>query len=286
MTYVDDAFARLKHNLEITKTEESLASSRQRAIPEHLDGYWTIECHFLEGSYRRDTKTKPLKDVDIFVVLDPDGDEAHFANEPPLNILDDAKRVLSLKWEVVFVDRMAAIVSYGDDVASFEVVPAFPRAAGGYLIPDTKRNTWLPTDPNVHNDISTQKNKECQGKFVPLVKMLKGTNRELGEPVSPSFLLEVMAWDIVSPPFGRYQDELQVILATAAERIHEAWPDPAGIGPDVNIEMSASEASSAASALADAAEIASHAVWLEDDGQERAAVEEWRKLFGSRMPRP
>ena len=28
------------------------------------------------------------------------------------------------------------------------------------------------------------------------------------------------------------------------------------------------------------------AVWLEDDGQEREAVEEWRKLFNWRMPRP
>ena len=56
------------------------------------------------------------------------------------------RRVLSLKWEGVTVDRMAAIVSYGDDVASFEVVTAFRRAKGGFLIPDTQRGIGsLPT---------------------------------------------------------------------------------------------------------------------------------------------
>ena len=54
--------------------------------------------------------------------------------------------------------------------------------------------------------------------------MIKGINRELGEPVSPSFLLEVMAHALVKEPFGRYQDEIRWFLATAAER--SATPGP------------------------------------------------------------
>jgi hypothetical protein len=50
--------------------------------------------------------------------------------------------------------------------------------------------------------------------------------------------------------------------------------------------MTANERKGARLALEEAAAIAAHAVWLEDDGQERAAVEEWRKLFDWRMPRP
>lgn len=286
MGYVDDAFANLKKELEITDTEASLASDRQIAIRGHLDLHWDIETDFLEGSYRRETKTKPLKDVDIFVVLKSSGAQGHFKDEAPLHVLEDLHRVLELKWANVEIDRMAAVVRYGDAVASFEIVPAFTHGDGGFCIPDTKRGEWIRTDPNVHNDLSTQKNKECQEKFVPLAKMIKGANRELGEPVSPSFLLEVMAWDIVTPPFGRYQDEMVVFLATAADRLREPWPDPASVGPDVNEEMTAGEIATAEQALAGASEIASRAVWLEDDGQERAAVEEWRKLFGSRMPRP
>lgn len=62
--------------------------------------------------------------------------------------------------------------------------------------------------------------------------------------------------------------------------------DPVGLGPDVNAEMTATQESQARHTLGDAAAIAEHAVWLGDDGQDRAAVEEWRRLFGSRMPRP
>jgi hypothetical protein len=95
-----------------------------------------------------------------------------------------------------------------------------------------------------------------------------------------------MAQGIVKPPFGCYQDEIVLFLATAAEQIHDPWPDPAGVGPDVNSIMTTADKHAAADALRGALAIAEAAVELEDDGQERAAVEQWRRLFGTRMPRP
>jgi len=71
-----------------------------------------------------------------------------------------------------------------------------------------------------------------------------------------------------------------------AERIDEQWDDPAGLGGDVNTIMSRSQKLAAAAALRDAQIIAERAVDLEDDGQERAAYDEWKKLFGNRMTRP
>jgi hypothetical protein len=123
---------------------------------------------------------------------------------------------------------------------------------------------------------------------VPFVKMIKAINRNFEEPISPSFLLEVMVQDYAgnSRSFGRYQDEIAWFLATAAEQITDDWADPAKIGPTVNGTMSAAERRSAAETLADWQRIAEKAVRLEDAGQERAAVEEWRNLFGWRMPRP
>ena len=114
--------------------------------------------------------------------------------------------------------------------------------------------------------------------------MLKAINRVFGDPVTPSFLIEVMAQDLVKEPFGRYQDEVRWFLASASEGVADSWPDPAGLGPDVNT-MTSSERSQAAKTLEDALELAEQAIRLEDDGQERAAVEEWRRLFSWRMPR-
>jgi hypothetical protein len=288
MGYVDDAFLMLKHNLEITQTESDLAQARHTNIREYIRAQWVIDDDFLTGSYRRDTKTKKLKDVDIFVVIDDDGPQGVYRDRSPGQVLDALCRLLQGRWPDAYRDGMAIVIPYGsdDDIMSMEVVPAFHRDGGGYHIPNPVAGDWIATDPKKHGEASTAKNKECDDKYVPFVKMIKAINRELGEPVSPSFLLEVMAMGIVKPPFGRYQDEIVLFLATAIEQIHNAWPDPAGVGPDVNSIMSPAEKYAAAEALRGAQAIAETAVDLEDDGQERAAVERWRKLFGRRMPRP
>jgi hypothetical protein len=285
---VDDAFANLKSNLEITPTESKQAQNRHTNIREFLRGRWDVENDFLEGSYKRDTKTKRLKDVDIFLVLKADGAQGPYRQRPSRELVDALCVLLQERWPNAFVDGMAVVIPFGSDdaVMSMEVVPAFERAGSGYVIPDPANDGWISTDPAKHQEACVAKNAACDGKFVPFVKMVKAINREMGEPVSPSFLLEVMAMTIVKPKFGRYQDELVLFLATAAERIYEAWPDPAGIGPDVNALMSKVEKDAAAAALREAQAIAETAVDLEDDQQERAAVEEWRKIFGNRMTRP
>lgn len=288
MGYIDDAFANLKHNLEITQTEQNLAKARHEAIRDFVRSHWDLADDFLTGSYRRDTKTKKLKDIDIFVVLDADGAQAGFRNQSPIQVINALETLLRQKWSGATRDGMAIVVPYGpdDDVMSIDVVPAFKRAEGGYYIPNPSAGDWLATNPKRHHELSIDKNADCDGKYVPFVKMIKGINRELGEPVSPSFLLEVMAQSLVKPPIGRYQDEIVLFLATAAERIGDQWPDPAGLGGDVNAVMNMTQKLIAANSLNQARAIAERAVDLEDDGQDRAAYDEWKKLFGNRMTKP
>lgn len=285
MSYVDDAFANLRSQLEITKTESELAQRRHKEIRDHVATEWELEDDFLTGSYRRHTKTKKLKDVDIFVVVKRDGAQGHLRADGPSAVLRELKRVLDKKYDSVVIDRMACTIDFGsEEIVSFDVVPAFKRKGGGYEIPDTQTD-WIATNPKLHHELTSAKNNACDEKWVPFVKMVKGANRELGEPVEPSFLLEVMALDLVQEPFGRFQDELVFFFATAADELDRDWPDPANLGPDVNV-MNGSKRATARTALLDAQQIAERAVWLEDNAQERGVVEEWRKLFGWRMPRP
>jgi hypothetical protein len=288
MGYVDDAFLNLKTNLEITRTEQGTAVRRHTGIRGYVTSRWDLIDDFLTGSYRRDTKTKKLKDIDIFIVIDPEGAQAGYRTRSPAEVLNALETLLADRWPDAHRDGMAVVIRYGEDdeVMSIDVVPAFDRQGGGYFIPDPAAGTWIATNPKRHHELSVAKNADCGGKFVPFVKMIKGINRELGEPVSPSFLLEVMAHELVKAPFGRYQDEIVLFLATAADRLHERWDDPAGLGGDVNTVMTPSEKLTATGTLRGAQLTAERAVDLEDDGQERAAFDEWKKLFGNRMTRP
>lgn len=289
MSYVSEAFDNLKSNLEITTTEQRLASNRREAIYDHVGTKWDIATAFLTGSYDRHTKTKKLKDVDIFVVIDHDGDQAALSEQGPSAALTQLRGVLEEKYPGrVTIDGPACVISFGSDeeILSFEVVPAFERSGGGYHIPDNASRQWMATDPTKHADATTAKNKACDGKWVPFIKMVKGINREAGEPVEPSFLLEVMALDIVREPFGRYQDEIVTFLASAADQIVNDWPDPAQLGPAVNRQVPAWDRQRAADQCRDWQHTAEVAIDLEDDGSHRAAVEKWRELFGNRMPRP
>ncbi|MEV1013045.1 CBASS oligonucleotide cyclase [Micromonospora sp. NPDC049801] len=286
MSYIDDAFVKLKSNLEITTSEQKLASSRHIAMRDFVREKWDLDDDFLTGSYRRDTKTKKLKDVDIFLVIAPSGPQGGYRKQPPLDVLNALLELLNERWPEAYRDGMAIVIPYGDDVMSIEAVPAFKRTNGGYFIPEPSAGAWIATNPKRHHELSIAKNDDCGGKYVPLVKMIKTINRELDEPVSPSFLLEVMAQTIVKTPVGRYQDEIVLFLATAADRIDETWPDPAGLGGDVNTVMTPADKLAATTALRQAQQIAEHAVDLEDEGQDRAAYTEWKKLFGDRITRP
>lgn len=288
MGYVDEAFEKLRSNLEITQTERNFAAAKHTEIRDHVTSEWDISEDFLTGSYRRETKTKRLKDVDIFVVIDPDGEQGSLREHSPSRVLGDLRSLLEQRYDDVSEDGFACTVAFDseDEIASFDVVPAYDRAAGGFEIPDARRGAWIATDPKVHAEMTTAKNEGCAKSFVPFTKMIKAINREAGEPIKPSFLLEVIAYELVDDRFGRYQDEVRWFLASAADQIDSAWPDPAEIGPDVNGTWDAADKADAKKVLSEWLAIAERAIWLEDDGQERAAVEEWRRLFGSRMPRP
>lgn len=285
MGYIDEAFDNLKSNLEITPTETKLAQSRHKLVREHIEASWQLVDHFLTGSYNRQTKTKKLKDVDIFAVVDSDGPQGSLANGSGRAAITALREVLSARWSDLDTDDNVVTINYGDeDVASYEVAPVFRRQGRGYRMPNG--SGWMDTDPQKHAALVTAKNKEFGEKFVPFVKMVKGINREAGEPIEPSFQLEVMGLDLVLPPFGRYRDEVRFFLASVTDRIAEDWPDPAGLGPDVNVGVSRERRNELSDIVHGWLAVAEEALLLESERKERAAVEKWRKLFGWRMPRP
>jgi hypothetical protein len=136
MLTANEAFRKFRSNLELTQKEQDSASSRQKEIRGLMDESFAIEHDFLTGSYRRWTKTKPLKDVDIFCVFHEYERARYRDGKRPAVVLGDVEKVLAKKYGSanVSAQRRAVTVEFTDStdeerVMSFDVVPAGFRPA-------------------------------------------------------------------------------------------------------------------------------------------------------------
>jgi Second Messenger Oligonucleotide or Dinucleotide Synthetase domain len=289
-----EAFKKFRNRLELTQREQDDASRRQKEIRAIMDDGFEIDHDFLTGSYARWTKTKPLKDVDIFCVLKEK--EHHYRDKHPSILINEVKSVLAVKYgeENVSNQRRSVTVDFGikeidgetdEKIMSFDVVPAFIKN-DYYEIPDISNPSgWTSTNPKIHASKATEANKAYSGEWKGLVRMIKAWNRVHEKPIKPSFLIEVMALEVLYPPFGgNYGREMQAFFATLASRIGEIWGDPAGLGPDVSDSMDTQKIAAAKTALLEAEQQAAHALRLEREGKQSEVLKTWRNLFGPLFP--
>lgn len=290
MISVREAFQKFRGRLELTQREQDDASRRQKDIRSYMDECFDIDRDFLTGSYKRWTKTKPLKDVDIFCVLGED--EEHYRSKPPAELLGAVEKKLKEKYGEDCVRRQRRSVSVEFDVAgqedrvmSFDVVPAFDKDTH-YEIPDAKVSEgWIDTDPEIHAEKATAANAAFSGEWKGMVRMIKRWNMEKDKPVRPSFFLEVMALDLLRPPFnGDYPYEFMAFFDSAADRIFDVWPEPAGLGPPVSDMMTNEEKTRARRALKEASSAVREAINLSRRGQNGEAIQAYRRLFGTLFP--
>ena len=294
MLTTNQAFDKFRQRLELSDTEQKDAANRQAEVRECIRGSFDIKTDFLSGSYRRHTKTKPLKDVDVMFVL---GDKEKWRRDkPPIETLQAFEKCLKAKYAdqgQVEIGRRSVTVEfekdyYADDhegkVLSIDAVPAFECGGGDYEIPDKVTGKWIKTNPEKHRDQATAKNKELDGGWVPIVKMAKGWNGANGKPIKPSFLIEVIAEQLVEPPFSTYPDEVRNLLAAMEANIGETWPDPAGLGPPVSDQMTPQLIAEARKALQEAQRKAALARRAEQTGRQGEALQIWREILGDYFP--
>ena len=292
MITVDEAFEKFRQRLELSETEQQDAIRRHNEVRACIGEGFDVQRDFLTGSYARHTKTKPLKDVDIFFCLGEK--DRHWRSKVPSDVLSAFEESLVKKYGADSVERGRRCVTVEFDkrnptadeegkVLCNDAVPAY-ELDDCYEIPDRDLGEWIKTDPDTHKEKSTAKNKDCGGKWVPLVKMLKRWNRSADKPISPSFLIEVMALDLVDPPFTKYPSEVRRFFAAAQDGIMRDWPDPAGYGPPVSDQMTPDNCRMAVDALRAAEVQAARAVHLEQQRKTSEALALWREIMGKYFP--
>lgn len=297
MISLPDAFKKFKSRLELNESERQNASERQKEVREHLDKAFQIDRSFLTGSYARWTKSKPLKDVDIFFVLGKDKD--HYRDKHPDKILTafydtlvDVYGSSAVKKQGRSVGVDFGVVVDSDDntdyrVVSVDAVPAFANG-DDYEIPNNTTGKWMGTNPEIHAQKAVAAHQAYGNEWKGLVRMVKYWNQNIrhGEkPIKPSFLIEVMAMECLHGGWGGSHDrEVQAFFATLRDRIHEDWPDPAGLGSPVSDRMDAAMVKRAQTILDQANRDIAAAIHLARQGKNGDALKAWRSFFGPKFP--
>ncbi|MBY5786715.1 nucleotidyltransferase [Rhizobium leguminosarum] len=291
MITTEEAFETYRKRLELSETERKNTIKRHEEVRGVIRGSYAVDRDILTGSYGRHTKTKPLKDVDVFFILNQK-ERDNYRNKAPSVLLDAFAKTLSDSYgkDSVEPGRRCATVFFERNttdeegkVLSIDAVPAFD-IGDCYEIPDRVLGSWIKTDPEIHKQEATAKNNELGGNWVPLVKMIKRWNRSAGKPIKPSFLIEVMMQDLVDAPFTTYPQEVRRFFAAALNGIEQQWPDPAGYGPPVSDQMTPALIATAKEKLRQAEMKATVAIRREQQGRQSQAITAWREIMGKYFP--
>lgn len=179
-------FTKLLVDIEPSETTKTEASTAQRNLRNYLRNHQVFrEYHvetFLSGSYGRNTSIRPRvidgvvsrPDIDIIVVT------AHTLSDEPAKILTLITEILEEEYQVENRKNDRS-VSVATSRVKMDVVPIIEAPAGNvhkYYIPDRRLDTWIGTNPPGHGEWATAVNKAADGRFKPLVKLVKWWRRE------------------------------------------------------------------------------------------------------------
>ncbi|RIE07640.1 nucleotidyltransferase [Candidatus Cryosericum odellii] len=282
-TTVSASFQKLKEDIEITGLQTSDVSTRQNNVRDVVAGDMDVLGSFLTGSYSRSTLIAPLPeaDIDVFVVLDP----KYFERNGQASLLDKTRRALLKTYtRTPKVSRNGQAVTITFTDFAVDVVPAFNRSGGGYLIPDSIHNVWIETDPRVHVKAMIDANAIHNGDLVPVVKMIKCWNRNIGYDFV-SFYLELLAIKVfANVTISNYSSGMRFFFDKGREAIRYSVKDPAGYGKPVQGFRNCQTAEDAVRRFETAHTDAIVAEQYAKDGYSEKAIDEWRNVFGDYFP--
>lgn len=231
-TTVRIAFEDYQTNLEITNRQTEVVGQRRKSVVDALAARLSLHStqpSLLIGSYDRRTLTRYLRegDVDVMVVLNhgvhKDWDNAAGTEK----VLERFKAILDASHPSTVKRRDRHCITMSFSEFRLDVVPAFQYNTGYYKIPDTYQRRWLDTDPIEFAARMTTVNKAMGNTFIPLVKMVKGWNRNQGWPIR-SFHLECLMYErYKSYRQGfTYESMLNAFLGELEDRLAGAVREP------------------------------------------------------------
>ena len=290
---VKESFRQFSSNLNITDKQATLVSLRRIKVVDEIEKKLflnTTQPSKLIGSYDRDTHIKYLSegDIDLMVVLHyGQHSEAWDNKDGVAKVLTRFKGILESAYPKITcsVDRNCVVMKFNE--FNLDVVPAFRFKSGDYKIPDTYRGSWLKTNPVKFSKEVTRINKNMDGVFIPLIKMVKGWNRNYSKQLR-GFHIECLMLKHYKDykQSYTYDSMLKVFFSKLPGYLKSACYDPiTGDKVDLYLDNSGlgykreTFVNRATKAAKDAKE-----AFEDRDAYPSIAIKEWKDLLGDFFP--
>lgn len=285
---IESALEEMKRSLELPPNERSRASYYQnlvrKRLEQTLDGF---QRSFLTGSYARHTAIAPLKDIDIFVVIDRDRRRDLVEGEPRrcINAVRDAAAdALDRMQKSPMAQRRSIGLDFVSADLKIELVPAFQTGrAEVFQIADRSSSRWILSAPRVHEYLSTAANEQSRGRLKPVIKMIKAWKNQSRLPIK-SFHLEVMCYEALPTEPRSWSEAVGLTFEHLAHSIQRRCPAPARIGDDIDIDMADLDRALVAKEFEKCAKLAGDALRFEAS-KPVWAHNRWKRIFGELYPR-
>jgi hypothetical protein len=196
--------------------------------------------------------------------------------------------LLDCGYEKLKINRRSIAVTLGS--VDMDVVPVIVNG-DSYLIPDRELKKWLPTNPRQHTQWTVDVNNEADGRFKPLVKLVKWWRRiHLSDLRRPKgFILECL----VAEHMDYNQKNYETLFVELLETIRYTYnyyalvgqvpylEDPGVPGSNVFSNVTAEDFKTFFDKLEEHADLARKA---KDEIDDTEALKLWRSVMGSRFP--
>lgn len=263
-------------NITVTDRQEENIKASISNLNDHLRAKES-NLHVLEtftnGSYERDTIIRPLKDIDLFAVLDLEKWKDENGNLPnPQSVLSKFKEYLNGLNDYkdkVRQDRPCVTIELSNK--DFDVLPSFEQN-GSYLIPAYDLKSWTYSDPKRLTDDLNKVNGQRSYRVKPTIKAVKYWNRENNGFV-PSYHIEEVAINI-----------FQMYSVKNYEESIRLWFDNASLYLNSQKFDSYDKYEKAISKVGKVKDKLTEAKKHFDNNEERKAKELWKKAFGDEFP--
>lgn len=281
------AFKTYDATLNLDRSERARAQQRHQDITARLEASGLVTLTFLQGSFARKTMRKPLKDVDMIVVMAE-------SLRADLEQLGGPVRAMALLRQVVTAAYPAALfdvggaaahalqVTFPDLLFTFDLVPALEGEGEIVHIADRELDRWEWSNARTLNRVVADRNVATSGTFVHQVRMGKALKDRYDDLDLCGLAFEALAHDSISvqqPHDGAVAD----LLRHASTAVLGKILDPTGV-EDLTTGWDDQQRQRYAQRFAWLSRKADEAVRLRVAGAEVAAVDVWQSVFGDDFP--